>query len=118
MKPFADDAALPDWVREAVYQAAAAGIIEGYPDGSFAPTLPVTRAEMAVMLARAIGLRPSETALPRYADAADVPDWAKEAVAGVYEAGLMTGRDGGYFAPRDFATRAEAAVLLLRVNQD
>ncbi|MNY69523.1 Endo-1,4-beta-xylanase A precursor [compost metagenome] len=69
------------------------------------------------MLARAADLRTSGTVLLPFADTADVPNWAREAVAQVYEAGLMIGK-GGHFAPMDYATRAEAAVLLLRVAQD
>lgn len=51
--PFAD---LPPghWARDAVVQLSAEGVLSGYPDGSFKGNQPVTRYEMASILARAL----------------------------------------------------------------
>lgn len=58
--PFHDAAAIP--ASEAVYVAAAMenGLLKGYPDGTFKPNKPVTRAEMAVLL----GIADDEVPLP------------------------------------------------------
>lgn len=51
---FSDDAQLADYAREAVYTLAKAGVINGMGDGSFAPEKTATRAEVAVLLYRAM----------------------------------------------------------------
>ena len=52
-KPFPDVPASA-WYAEAVNELAARGIVNGYPDGSFKPEQTATRAEVAVMLYRAL----------------------------------------------------------------
>jgi len=51
---FTDQAQLPAWVRGYVAQAVKAGILRGYPDGSFGGSRPATRAEAVVMIQRTI----------------------------------------------------------------
>jgi hypothetical protein len=73
--PFKD--AIPAWARPAVVTAWSKGIISGYPDGTFRPHNQITRAEMAVIVARALGL--SGGSGPSFKDAAEIPAWAVEA---------------------------------------
>ena len=47
----ADDVA-GHWAEESIRRVRAAGLMQGYPDGSFRPDRPVTRAELAVILNR------------------------------------------------------------------
>lgn len=49
---FSDQAQLPAWVRSYVAQAVKAGILRGYPDGTFGGSQPATRAEAVVMIQR------------------------------------------------------------------
>ncbi|MBQ8892907.1 MAG: peptidoglycan DD-metalloendopeptidase family protein [Clostridia bacterium] len=49
---FKDDAAIPAWAKEAVEKVAAKGLMAGDAEGTFRPNDPVTRAELAVILAR------------------------------------------------------------------
>lgn len=51
--PFADVPA-NHWAYQAIQTLAADGLIEGYPDGMFKGDRPITRYEMAVLIARAI----------------------------------------------------------------
>lgn len=51
---FRDAASIPAWSRAAVAEIAAAGIIQGTPDGAFAPAKLATRAEAAVMLEKTL----------------------------------------------------------------
>ena len=59
---FADQAEIPDWAVEPVAAAVRHGLIKGYPDGTFRPGSPTTRAEAATMVHRllqtVIGLNP------------------------------------------------------------
>jgi len=50
--PFADQADISVWAVDAVRAIQAAGIITGYPDGSFQPSNQSTRAEVATIFAR------------------------------------------------------------------
>ncbi|MFD2614107.1 S-layer homology domain-containing protein [Paenibacillus gansuensis] len=44
------------WAEEAIRQAAAAGLISGYPDGSFRPQAPAARAEAASLVKRLLDI--------------------------------------------------------------
>lgn len=49
---FADEASFDDWFKSAVDRLSHYEVIKGYPDGSFKPENPVSRAELAVILER------------------------------------------------------------------
>lgn len=49
---FTDAATIAPWAAAAVEEDAAAGLLQGYPDGSFRPAAPLTRAEAAAVLLR------------------------------------------------------------------
>jgi hypothetical protein len=116
---FADAAAVPEWARPAVAAAHARGLVNGYPDGTFRPAAPVTRAEAAAVLVRA--LEPFRDSAPEtpppyppYTDWRRVPSWAQAPVSRAYAAGIFRGRAAGAFAPDAPVTRAELAAALNR----
>ncbi|MFC3799510.1 Ig-like domain-containing protein [Cohnella sp. GCM10012308] len=112
---FADAAGIPAWARSSVAEATAHGLIQGFADGTFRPGALMSRAELAAIAARALQLpQTSETALS-FVDANDIPAWAKAAVASAQQARLMKGQEGNQFAPLASVTRAEAAVLIMRM---
>ncbi|MCK8485595.1 S8 family serine peptidase [Paenibacillus sp. MBLB2552] len=110
------------WYEEAVKIATSRGLISGYSDGIFAPDRPITRGEMAVVLAKALeALGQSAGAagsLNGFADQARIPDWANEAVAKVTGLGIMKGKAGNRFEAELPTTRAEAAVVVYRIFKD
>jgi hypothetical protein len=112
---FTDKAKIGSWAQKAVAQAVQAGIINGYADGSFGPNAEVTRAEMAVMIANALGQSVEANAVTGFADDGDIPAWAKGSVAYMKQAGIMQGKGDNEFAPQDRATRAEAVTVLLNM---
>lgn len=114
---FSDGASIPAWGRAYAAEAAERGLVSGYEDGSFRPNQRVTRAELAVLLSRAAGLEGGKAAASGFSDAALIPAWARAAAASANASGLLQGRDGGRFAPAAQTTRAEAAVVLLRLLQ-
>jgi Tol biopolymer transport system component len=95
-----------------------AGIVTGFPDGLFRPHLPVTRAQMAVFLARAIAggdaLVPPGPSEPTFSD---VPTdfWAYRYIEFIAERGIAEGFPDGAFQPGLEVTRAQMAVFLARV---
>lgn len=110
-----DQAKLGTWAKRAVANAMHVGIVSGYEDGGFRSDAPITRAEMASMIARALKVPLDANTRTGFADQEDIPIWAKGAVQTIRELGIVSGRAGNRFVPNDTATRAEAAVLLLRM---
>lgn len=116
------DVAEADWYHDAVAQAANAGIIEGYRDGTFKPNDRITREQMAVMLSRALKYAGSsapegdapDTILEQYADKGAIGAWAKPSLAQLLAADIMKGRSATTIAPAANASRAEAVVMLQR----
>ncbi|BBI36616.1 hemoblobin-interacting domain-containing protein [Cohnella abietis] len=114
---FSDSAKIGVWAQTAVSLAVREGIITGYGDGSFHPNAEITRAEMAVMIAKALGKSSdANAAASGFADDEDITSWAKGSVAYVKEAGIVKGKGDNRFAPQDHATRAEAVAILLRAK--
>lgn len=103
-----------DWFYAEVARAVAAGYAQG-SGGAFRPNQAVTRAEAAVMLARALDLAANEERANAFADAASIPAWARGSVAAVAESGYMNGYPDGTFGAGGTITRAEAVVTLDRV---
>lgn len=108
------------WYAGTIGAASAAGLIEGYADGSFRPDAGITREQVAVMLGRAVRyageLPPQDaTALERFADHAQVSEWAKGATADLLAAGMIEGGGKAGFFPQALATRAQSTVLLNRM---
>ncbi|MEW4371877.1 InlB B-repeat-containing protein [Paenibacillus kandeliae] len=113
---FTDSSQIGAWARDDIATASALGWVKGNADGGFRPNASITRAEMAVMVSRALGLT-GTTAHVTFADAATIPTWANEAAAYMQQAGWMNGRTNGDFDPSAVTTRAEAAQVLMRAHQ-
>lgn len=110
------------WAEETVNRLAEMGLVAGYPDGTFRPEKPVTRAEAAALLVRAIKAPPAtgrdlQVLSRKMADAADIPSWAQGAAAAAVREGLIKGLPHGdalFFAAGHPVTRVELAVILAR----
>jgi uncharacterized lipoprotein YddW (UPF0748 family) len=99
------------WAQPCIEQLAKRRIINGYPDGSFKPNAPVTRAEYAAMLTTAF----PDTAVVRTGGKfADVPTkyWAGDAIRKAYQTGFIAGYPGGVFQPQQNIPRVQALVSL------
>ncbi|MET3506946.1 chitobiase/beta-hexosaminidase C-terminal domain-containing protein [Halalkalibacter oceani] len=103
------------WANPALAQAVQEGIVTGYEDGSFRPNAPITRAEVAVMVARALKVNDKAYASTSFTDDKDIPQWAKASVEAIHQQGLVNGREGERFVANDKATRAETTIILLRM---
>jgi len=97
--------------ESAINRLAEAGITEGCLPNRFCPEQTVSRAQFAVMLARAIDLPASD------GDAFDDDDghWAENAINRLATTGITAGCAADRFCPNNTLTRAEAATFFLRV---
>ncbi|MFD0672815.1 S-layer homology domain-containing protein [Cohnella sp. GCM10027633] len=113
---FSDAGTIPEWAAEAIAGAVQAGVVGGYPDGSFRPNGSIGRTEAAVMIARAAKLTPSAAERTAFADDEGIAAWAKPLIEAGRGNGLLQGGNGNKFAPAALTTRAEAIVLLKRLD--
>ncbi|CAM4454446.1 NEAT domain-containing protein [Paenibacillus endophyticus] len=112
---FNDKQELPKWAQEHIARAVKAGLIGGYDDQTFRAGNEITRAELAVIIARAAKLEIKENAALSFADAAEFPAWARNEAAAAIEGGYIQGKGNNMFDPNASATRAEALTLILRL---
>ena len=101
------------WAAAAIEQAISRGIVNGYADGNFRPNAPATRAEFAVMLARAFELPASNKALT-FKDAEQIPAWAQSFIAQAVEQGIISGYTDETFRASGKVSRVEMTVMLVR----
>lgn len=106
---------IPAWSEQELSLALEHELITGYLDGTFRPNQSIDRAEMTAMMMRAMDIEVSHDVTTTFADDASIPDWARGYVAGAVKEDIITGRSGNRFAPNENGTRAEAAVMLLRM---
>ncbi|WP_135554772.1 RCC1 domain-containing protein [Paenibacillus cymbidii] len=102
------------WSRSFVELAASKGLVEGFGDGVYGPDRPVTRAEFAAMLVRALGQSASTGAPAPYADV-EQGAWYFGAVAAAKELGLLGFAGGSSFKPDQPLAREEMASMLAAV---
>lgn len=116
------DVAVTDWHAGAIGAAVQAGLVRGFADDSFQPDAPVTRAQMAMMIAAALPIagKPIDVIgkesdlLSRFADADRIPAWAANAAAQTLLTKIIEGDPDDTFNPSRQVTRAEAAVIIKR----
>ena len=98
---------VPAWIEDAVRWAAANDVITGYPDQTFRPDLPITRAQVVRILYRLAGSA-SVSGLPAH-PFTDVPPWVEDAVRWAGNPDnplpLVTGITPSTFVPRASITR-------------
>ncbi|WP_168735566.1 glycoside hydrolase family 3 C-terminal domain-containing protein [Cohnella fermenti] len=108
------------YYAEAVAIAKSLGIVQG-SGGKFDPLASIARQDMMVLIARVLQASgkleltddaPAE--LDAFADAGQVANYAKSAVAALVKAGIVQG-DGSRLNPKGITSRAEAAVILYRI---
>ena len=104
-----------DWYAQYLAAAYRIGMIKGDSDGNFRPNDCITRQDAATIIYRALNLSDDgaadETA---FIDYNEISDYARAAVASMHKSGIISGMPDGSFAPLSCATRAEAAVMIMR----
>ena len=116
-----EDVDVNQWYFPYISTAFNRSIVNGISDVHFGIGNNITRADMAVMLKRALDslgivVEPKKPAFV-YDDFYKIPEYAREAIAYFSEAELMNGVGNNTFSPDGLATRAEAAVAAYRVYE-
>ena len=113
------DVPLSRWSAPYIAWAADRGITTGTDGGNFAPTMRITREEMATMIYRYVQSAgktlPAKNAPVIFADANLISGWAQTPVSVMQQAGIIDGNvtNGRYtFDPKVSASREECAKML------
>jgi len=98
------------WAQSYIQALAAKKIIAGFPDGTFKPNEPVTRAQFAAIISKAFSPTPQRAPL----NFTDVSRnfWAYQSIQSAYRGGFMVGYPGGVFKPQEQIPRVQVLVSL------
>jgi S-layer homology domain len=100
-----------NWAEPFIKVLVEKDIIKGYPDGTFKPDRPVTRAEFAALLNRAFDLKPIR-AERKFKDVA-ANYWASAVIQKAYRSGFIAGYPNGTFTPNQNIIRIDSLVSLI-----
>jgi streptogramin lyase len=101
-------------------------IVTGYSEHTFGPDDSLSREQAMAMITRAmkitgleleLGDGDADLLLGKYADRTAVSDYAKVNVAACLKTGIIIGRGNNTIAPKDYISRAEAAIFIQRLLQ-
>jgi DNA-binding beta-propeller fold protein YncE len=109
------------WAYQQVEACAEAGIVSGYDDGRYHPDSPVSRAQMAVFISRALAGGdeniPTGPRIPSFLDVARLY-WAYDHIEYAKARGVVEAYGDGFFQPDLILNRAQMAVFIARAIAD
>ena len=112
--PTFNDVPADHWAWQFVEALVDAGITSGFPDGTYRPDNPVTRAEMAVFIKKGIHgsiyKPPTPDGSHPFSDISG--HWAEAWIEDLFDEGFTSGFPDGTYRPESQVTRAEIAVFL------
>jgi hypothetical protein len=106
-----NDVPVTHWAFEALRELSAKHLIKGISEQAYQPGRNITRAEFVQLMAGTLQLSGSGTT-----SFSDVPAgaWYQQALSGMVQAGLITGRTPESFQPAAAISREEMTVILMR----
>lgn len=100
-----------------------ANIVNGTSPTTFKPDQPISRQDMCVMIRRYCNFmgielteKTGDTPIPTFDDEASIAKYAKESINNMVRAGLVNGM-GTVFNPKGTSTRAQAATIMMRLDE-
>ncbi|MHA7965535.1 S-layer homology domain-containing protein [Paenibacillus sp. CAU 1782] len=113
------DVASDAWYGPYISGLHSAGLVNGFPNGEFKPGNQMTREEVFVILYRGLKdkLKPVEDGASErvFTDGGTISAWAREAIAALTQAGIISGYGDGSVRPQGFITRAEVAAIVAKL---
>lgn len=100
------------WAKNEIMYLSERNIIGGYPDGTFRPNEPITRAQASAMLIKALNIPLTESASVEFKDVSKKSPYY-QILATVNEKGILRG-DAGFMRPGEKTSRAQMAAILRR----
>ena len=100
------------WASEYIKEAVTLGIVNGMPDGTFAPDKEMTRAEFATILWN-MAEKPDTESTSAFVDVKS-EDWYFKQIAWAFEKGYINGISNAEFNPNGTITREQAMTILYR----
>lgn len=107
-----------EWYYTYISTAKEKGLLNFESSMNFNPNAPLTREEMSYMLSKALLLMDKSSISTydnNYSDSGSIGEDYKDTVSLCRQFNLMVGAEG-YFRPKDYATRAEAVTVLLKIS--
>ncbi|WP_016952535.1 S-layer homology domain-containing protein [Anabaena sp. PCC 7108] len=99
------------WAAAFVEALVNKGLISGFPDGTFQPSTPITRAQYAALITKTFQLLTSDK-LDKFKDV-KTDLWAASAIASAAEAGFLSGFPDGTFRPGQNLAKVQAIVSIV-----
>ncbi|WEG16712.1 S-layer homology domain-containing protein [Alkalihalophilus pseudofirmus] len=109
------DVSSSHWAIKDINYLVEKGAIQGYPDGTFKPGNSITRAEIAVVLAKTLDLDVDpEVTTDKFSDV-PATHWANPYIAAIVDQteGVIDGYENGTFRPSNTVTRQEMAKMVV-----
>ena len=110
------------WAAKPIAWAEQTGVVDGYEDGTFRPENNVTRQEFAQMMYNYAAYKDYDLSakgdLSQFTDGDSVQEWAVTAMSWANGNALINGHDDGTLEPGGTTTRAQAASILMRFDQN
>jgi hypothetical protein len=112
--PYFPDVLDTHWAFKYIQRMYEEGIATGYGDGTYKPLRSVNRAQMAILIIRALHGEDFEySATPHFPDV-PADHWAFKYIQKMYEYGISTGYSDGTYKPSRIVNRAQMAVFIAR----
>jgi len=101
------------WAAEYIEAVTKKGLFSGYKDKTFRPNSPISRAELATVIARYLELSGGAPDELHFKDISH--HWAKDAIEQIYRYKIVKGYADGSFKPNENLIRAEAVTMINRL---
>ncbi len=113
------DVPFSNWAFSQISACVDAGVVTGYPDGTYQPSQPVTRDQMAVYVARALVIPSGDAAIPdpvpppTFSDVSST-HWAYKQIEYAVSRNVVQGYDPTHYVPDAVVDRGQMAVFVAR----